>query len=225
MPPYTVNIILSGFHDFVLSAEIIWPYMCVFMHKSFWTCQTEFFSESAGVPEAGECKTVFQCTYCPLWTGYSQVYICLKHPCTHTLTVACYSLLIDCFDLLDTGAVFLNLLMNGVMTWSCGVFVCVWRTIALYISTSFSTSPSFQRYYIPFRASMRERERKERRKRKEKWTRLALIREVFAEVDVVGVLCSPQPNKRLRNCLFMQIIQNNKLLAGKASTTVTSPCN
>lgn len=151
--------------------------------------------------------------------------ICLKHPCTHTLTVACYSLLIDCFDLLDTGAVFLNLLMNVVMTWSCGMFVCVWRTIALYISTSFSTSPSFQRYYIPYRASMRERERKERRKRKEKWTRLALICEVFAEVDVVGVLCSPQPNKRLRNCLFMQIIQNNKLLAGKASTTVTSPCN
>lgn len=75
---------MSGFHDFVLSAEIIWPYMCVFMHKSFWTCQTEFFSESAGVPEAGECKTVFQCTYCPLWTGYSQVYMSKASVHTHT---------------------------------------------------------------------------------------------------------------------------------------------
>lgn len=41
--------------------------------------------------------------FCALTGHYELVtvkYICLKHPCTHTLTVACYSLLINCFDLL-----------------------------------------------------------------------------------------------------------------------------
>ncbi len=94
--------------------------------------------------------------------------------------------------------------------------------IALYISPHhFYFRPPFSGTAFS-RASMRETA-KEREKRKEKGTRLALIREVFAEVDAVGVLCSPPPNKRLRNCLFMQISQNNKLLAEKASTIVTSP--
>lgn len=158
--------------------------------------------------------------YCPLLIGYSQVYMSKAFVHAHT-----YSGMLFISDKLlwpsrlqSRVPEFVDEWLDDMVVWR----VCVWRMIALYISTSFSTSSSFWRYYIPYRPSMRERERKERRKRKEKWTRLALIREVFAEVEVVGVLCLPQTNKRLRNCLFMQIIQNNKLLAGKASTTVTS---
>ncbi len=71
------SLILSGLRK-------SWPYMCVFVHKSFWTSQTEVFSESAGVPEAGGCKTVVLCTYWPLWTGYSQVYMSKASVQAHT---------------------------------------------------------------------------------------------------------------------------------------------
>lgn len=85
--------------------------------------------------------------------AYSQVYKNLTHLRMKTLTVACFFFLMDCFDPLDSRGVWLNLLRNGVMTWS-GVCVCVWRMTALYISTWFSTWSSFWWYEFPYRPSV-----------------------------------------------------------------------